>query len=624
MRRTLPVLIFSLFPIFLVAQHSPKVIEGGLIAPMMPQPSPAPVLTGPIEESVPAAVPVSFRDEEVPIGVTRFEIQSIGSLGRRVAELPGNKISAAWLYGDDQGGGWPDRGTAYNQFDGTDWGSSPNSRLEEIRSGYPSFTSTSNGLEVVISHKNTSDTQWFLQAHTKMHDETTWTETEIPSAVPGGPVWAKVATGGADGNTIHVVAVSVAPDFGGVVYEGVTQHPLYYRSTDGGATWDKVDVIIPGLDSTYYLRVAGEAYNIAAKGDTVAIAVFDAWGDIAVFKSTDNGETWNRFLVLDHPLDKYDGSGYGPGDVPYDPVPNDSISIFSSDYSGSVLIDNDGKVHVFFSMLYHYANGSEYWLNYIDDGIAYWNEEFETDELDIIAYAPDIDGDGLITRNGAPEVLRFNNTNFTSFPTSSIDDDGNMYVVYSALREDLISYEQTTYRHIFIVKSTDGGLTWSDPFDLINPSVTEFYEFIEGQYPSIQAHISDSIELVYLQDYEPGPTPENATVSEQFIMHVSINKETFEPPNNTNEVPQLNGDVVLAPNPAQHGVSVRFELVEPVVASFRVYDTLGRQVYLSKKENLPVGVNAEWLDLPELANGLYLVQMEIGGAQVNRKLVVGR
>jgi hypothetical protein len=619
MKRTLPFIFLFFISISLSAQQLPKILDGGIKAVRLAQPSPLPALN---ENPVAPAPSLQFRDEEVQIGLTRFDIQSIGSMGRRVADFPDGKVSAAWQHGLDQSGGWPDRGTAYNLFDGSGWGAIPDFSLEATRSGYPSFTNTPNGLEVVISHKNTSATQWYLQCHTKTPTDTDWTAQDIPSTVTGGPVWAKVATGGADGNSIHVVAVAVAPDFGGVIYEGINQHPLYYRSTDAGATWDKVDVIIPGLDSSFYNTVGGENYNIYANGETVAVAIFESWGDIAVFKSTDNGETWEKRIVNDFPLDKYDDMGYEPGDVPFDPAVPDSISIFSTDGSGSVLVDDNGKVHVFYSILYVFAEGADRFLNLTVDGIAYWNEDFATNEREVIAAAPDLDGDGVVTVTGTFDQLRYNNSNFTSFPTSSIDDEGNIYLVYSTIREDFLDFNELSIRHIFIIKSSDGGLTWSEPFDLINPDVVEFYEFIEAQYPSIPSRIGDKIEMVYMQDFDAGLTPTNATATDQYIVHISYDKETFEP-NFSNETTPFSSEVILIPNPAFGKASVQFEIREKSNVSFHIFDTLGKRVYSSKVENLQAGNNTEWLNLEGLANGLYFVQLAIGGQKITKKLVIG-
>ena len=619
MKKTIICFLLNFFLLSIHAQRPLKFINGGSVAPMLAQPAPLPAPAPAV--GVPPAVPIGFRDTEVKIGITRHETQCIGSLGHRVGVSPDGQVSAVWLHGLDQQGGWPGRGTAYNHFDGTAWGAEPDARIEAVRSGYPSFAITSNGREVVLSHRNTSPSDWFLQVHTKMTGDTEWTETTIPSSVPGGPVWGKVATGGPDGNTIHAVAVSLATTFGGEVYKGMDQHPLYYRSTDGGATWDKVDVIIPGLDSSAYLGVAGEAYNISANGQTVAIGVFDAWGDVAVFKSTDNGETWSKSIINDFPLDKYDGSGYGPGDVPYDPVPDDSVSIFTADYSGSVLVDDNGKVHVFFSIIYVFAQGNSFFLNLVADGIAYWNEDFSPGELAIIGAAPDIDGDGLINVQGTYSQLRYNNTNLTSFPTSGQDEQGNLYVVFNTLREDLVSFKNVPYRHAFIVKSTDGGLSWSEPFDLINSDVSEFFDFIEAAYPSIPARIGNRIDLVYMQDYEPGLTPQGIMIAEQFIMHVAYNKDTFEP-NFSEQILQPDNKVTLNPNPASQTTSVFFELNSFSNVTIRIVSLTGTEVYFKKIKNLPAGRHSHRLNLNALAPGLYFIQLQIGAMQFNKKLIV--
>jgi hypothetical protein len=254
------------------------------------------------------------------------------------------------------------------------------------------------------------------------------------------------------------------------------------------------------------------------------------------------------------------------------------------------------------------------------DGVAYWNEDFGADSIQIIATAQDMDGDDLVTVSDYATV-RYNNTNFTSFPTSSIDNDGDLYVVYTSMREDLTSVEETTYRHVFIVKSADGGQTWTEPFDLINPDVTEFYDFIEGAYPSIPARIGDKIDMVYQQDFEPGLTPQGQNIAEQFIMHVPYDKETFEP-SFTHNIPQLTSEVVMSPNPAQGEVKISFDLSETSDAQFAVFDMLGRLVSFTEMERLSVGRNEVRLNLAGISSGLYTVQMEVDGVQFSQKLVV--
>lgn len=613
-------LLISLFiSISSFSQSRPKVnVRGERAAPVAARPSP-----GYSIGNAPAAVPPSpawQRAMETPIGLTRFELQTTASLGRRVATFDGGKVSAAWLFGLDEAGGWPDRGTGYNHFDGEAWGPTPEESLEAIRSGYPSFSGTPGGVEVVLSHKNTSSSQWFLQAHTKMPGETAWNETEIPSTVPGGPVWAKIATGGPDGNSVHCLAVAVAPDFGGVIYEGMNQHPLYYRSADAGQTWDMVDIIIPGLDSNYYSDIFAESYNIDAHGQTVALAVFDSWGDIAVFKSEDNGATWAKTIINDFPLDKYDGSGYGPGDIPFDPNAPDSVSIHTSDYSGSVLVDNQGKVHVFFGQMYVYASGASQFLYLDASGIAYWNEDFGPDSIRTIADVQDFDGDGEVTIAGDLAGLRYTNAGLTSYPSSGVDADGNLYLVYSAMREGYTTQDETL-RHIFIIKSEDGGTTWSDPFDLINEETSEFFEFVECAYPSIPSRIGDALNLVYMQDFDPGLTTEGE-VLDQLIMHIALDKNTFGIYSGVEGIPELGSDLVLAPNPSGGLVQVSFSLTENAEVSLHIFNLLGEPLGIGSQASLPAGPQTHSLDLSRLNSGIYLVQATINNRRITKKIVV--
>ena len=164
---------------------------------------------GSISQQEQAAVPpaAGFRDLEQEIGTTNFDIQTIASLGRRIGEPGNGTIGAAWQMAFVQPG-FDDRGTGYNQFDGSSWGANPTDQVESSRSGYPSYTVTDDGTEVVISHKALTATSWELTAYTKALGEATWTEHVLPSDVPGGNVWAKIAAGGSFATTPELLPTS--------------------------------------------------------------------------------------------------------------------------------------------------------------------------------------------------------------------------------------------------------------------------------------------------------------------------------------------------------------------------------------------------------------------------------
>lgn len=621
MKKTLLLpLLLAVFTLTYGQQVPKQFSQGQTIAPQLASPTPGGKAKLQTSPSVP---PAEFRLFEEEVGETDFETQTVTSLGGRVAGHGNGTVSAIWHFGLDDGAGWPDRGTGYNFYDGTTWGPTPTESFEPIRSGYPSFTVTPNGMECVVSHQSTDGVVWIPTVYTKMPSETEWTENQIPTAPQNGVVWAKIAAGGPDGNTLHVIAVSLAEAFGGAAYNEVDQHLLYYRSLDGGATWDMTDVVLPGLDKSLYNDFDSEAYTIQADGETVAVGVFSNWGDIAIAKSTDNGATWEKTIVKDFPLDKYDEMGYGPGDIPMDPNAPDSISILTTDGSGSLIIDQSGKVHIFFGWMYvQHTPAGGFTLSLGMSGIAYWNEDMAMDEIATIADLEDFDGDMMVTIDGDLATLRYNNSGLTSFPASGMDTDGNMYVVYTAMREDFLSADDQNYRHIFIIKSEDGGATWSDPFDIINEEVTEVPEFIEAAYPAIPNKIGDVIHLTYLQDFVPGQTPDGTPVPESTVMYVGLDKNTLNIVSDASEVEAVVSAVDVFPNPSTGTVQVRYELSQAAEVQLRLVNLLGEQVYFSKNGTQPTGQHSQWLDLSHVSTGVYFVQLNLGNEQVTRKLVL--
>lgn len=570
--------------------------------------------------AVPTAA-TGFRAVEEEIGITNFDIQTLASMGRRIGEPSPGTIGATWQMSLVQPN-WPDRGTGYNFFDGTAWGPNPTAQVEGARSGYPSYTVMENGTEVVISHKALA-AGWQLIAYTKPFGSSTWTEHILPSNVPGGNVWAKIAAGGADGNSLHVIGITLNPSFGGSEYKGMTNHPLYWRSTDGGQTWDKQDFVLPGVDSSAYLSMGAESYNIDAKGETVAISFTDIFGDILVMKSTDNGDTWQKHVVYDFPLDKWNGEAYTEADLPADPDAPDPLATLSTDGAGSLVIDNQGKVHFFFGQLYVQGNTTDTTIGvYLGtNGIAYWNEDATS--FTTIAGAEDFDGDMSLTIGGTIGDYRYSNAGLASYPMASVDDDGTIYLTYQAMHELFTDGAGgNTYRHIFITKSTDGGETWSAPFDIINEDVTEEPAFVEAAFPAIPAHTSDAIQLIYQQDYVPGLTAANATVPDQYIMHVTLDKNTFAVLSSTDEPATVFNTLTLTPNPAAGQVSVGFELSQKAEVNLHLVNLVGQQIAQKQLGNLTAGAHRTALSLDGLEAGIYFVRIAVDGKSMTRKLVV--
>ena len=80
-------------------------------------------------------------------------------------------------------------------------------------------------------------------------------------------------------------------NWSGQLYNGVNGALLYYRSLDGGVTWDITNMQLLEMDSLNFIGFGGDNYAIAAKGETIALAYFNGWADSFILKSTDNGDT---------------------------------------------------------------------------------------------------------------------------------------------------------------------------------------------------------------------------------------------------------------------------------------------------------------------------------------------
>lgn len=579
-------------------------------------------------EDQPFGTRIFSREREVVIGQTTYDVQTYASMPRFLASFGEGEISAIWGFGL-QAADYPDRGTAYNHYDGAAWGAAPASRIEgDTRTGFPAFTVTASGREVAVAHK--TPPPYELRSYTKMPSGSGWQEASIPTATPAGQLWPMIAAGGPDGESLHLLGLTTSPSFGGQAYEGMDQHLLYSRSTDGGQTWDLQDVILPGLDSSLYLTIGAQNYSIDARGETVAIAVFEGWGDLVMFKSTDNGDSWERRVVLDFPVDKFtdnytldDIGGVdpnGPGALEGASL-QDSLAIFTSDGSGNVLIGNDGMVHVFFGQMYVTGQDGSKFFYPGTGGLAYWNETMATGEYQTIADLEDFDGDGMINIGDYGAY----NTSLTSHPSAGIDAEGNIYLAYAAVREDYLNTEDAqNYRQIFVIKSEDEGASWTAPFGIINEeSAAEPFliPFTEGVFPSIARNVGEAILLTYEQDFRPGLTSwgDEDAAEGSFIVFLELDKATFLPVATKGAAPAAQG-LLAFPNPARGAFSLSWQQERAARGAIEVHNLFGQLVFRSPGNWLP-GPRMEQLEL-SLEPGVYVISLAFPDGRVSRKLAV--
>lgn len=455
------------------------------------------------------------------IGYTTYDLQTNGSVQNRLAVHDDGTMSATWTMSKEFNTTYSDRGTGYNYFDGTSWinqivqPTDQVDRIETSRVGWPSVFGLGNGEERVITHS--TDLSVLNKATRPSIGNGAWTDASIGEFYM---IWNRSTSGGLDGNTIHMIALTepMGTNWQGSLFNGLNGALLYFRSQDGGTVWDIDTMQLPTLDTAHYIGFSADNYAISAKGETVVVAYFNDWGDSFIVKSTDNGDNWTSTIFLDFPVDKY------AIDEGMD-LDNDGVldQVYSTDNSGALIIDDQGMAHVFYGIMMYadddLSDGGSSWFPSIN-GIAYWNESYGADISPAavhsgdtslwysdmmndhwIAEAPDLNGDpdvgGIDEIGGYALYYR----SHASMPSAGLTSNGEIYMTFSGYTETVDNGSQV-FRHIYVTKSADGGLTWKTPVD-ITPH-EDWDGMQECVYGSLSPVVDDKLRLIYQLDFEPG------------------------------------------------------------------------------------------------------------------------
>jgi hypothetical protein len=550
--------------------------------------------------------------EEFEIGNTYYDLQSNTSApANRFYRYADGTMAAVWTRGINTGG-YPDRGTGYNYFNGADWGPAPTTRIETQRTGWPTYAPQGTG-ELVLAHHNTAG---LVVSRRDTRGSGPWSEYILagpPAAVDIS--WPRMVSSGADHSNIHMISMTYS------AYEGLDLAMLYYRSTDGGQTWDKQHQILPGMTSDDYVGFSGDTYSWAeSKGDTIAFIVCDNWTDMFIMKSTDNGETWDKIMVWEHPYPMWDGE---PTDTFYCP-----------DGAAHLAFDRDGKLHVAFGVNRAHADAAgSYWFPFVD-GVGYWNENMpawtdgDVDALDpdvlfesghLIGWMQDLNNNGQIDLVGtATTNIGLYYVNPSSMPQITVDEDNTVFVVYSGLTEGYDNGSQQ-YRHIWARTSPDAGTTWGDFTDLTGDILHLLDECV---FPTLANRTSDQIHLIYQADNEPGLAirGDNDAPGDNVYYALSVDKSdivgTKNKPTPSFELSQN------YPNPFTGETRINLTLNQSSTVSLEVNDLMGRMVYSLPAKKLNAGSNMLKIVSNNLKPGVYTYSVIINGERITRKMMV--
>ncbi|NQV01177.1 MAG: T9SS type A sorting domain-containing protein [Bacteroidia bacterium] len=566
-------------------------------------------------------VSVKSTLEDPVVAITNYDFQTNGAPQNRIFLYSDGTVGATTTLSHDISGSFPDRGTGYNDFDGTTWGTQPSTRIESVRTGWPSICPWGPLGEAIFAHQGASDG---LVLNTRTTKGTgAWTQSIVPPpAGASGMIWSRMVTNGPDNMNLHALCLTAPVANGGVIYENLDGALVYNRSLDGGTTWDGW-LILDGMDANEYLAFSADAYAWAEPhGDTLCFVTGDNWYDQFIMKSTDNGDNWTKTLIWSCPFNLWAGG--------------DTTGTFNcSDGSSSVQLDKSGKAHVVFGFMR--ANGDEtgakFWYPFTD-GVIYWNEDMpelpqELDPDTLFAHGNYI---GWVQDTNVWYIqttqLAYYYMSMSSYPNIITDDYNNLFVVWSSVTmlPDINNY---MLRHIFGRASINGGQTWRDT--IVDITGDFLYTWSECVYPSMAANSTDKLFILFQSDDEAG-TYLMGSSGAQGQIAITNNDITFlnpdknlliQPMSGIDEKVKVNFSLSpVYPNPVQNTAKVNITLQERANVSMQISSLLGLVVWEQDFGEMLAGNHPVRIDRHGLLSGVYFVTFSVNQQSVSTKMII--
>jgi len=556
----------------------------------------------------PAIMQKTFDDHV--IGQTTYDLQTFNALQQRIYAFPDGTIGLTYMKGFELGT-WSDRSTGYNYFNETEWGSNPTVIPEPGNSGWPCYAPLGQNGELVVSFYYDGDT-WGLTFNIReVKGEGEWITSNLDGPDGYGISNPAMITNGPDNNYIHLLVSTRGGE-----YMGQSRAVLYYRSLDGGDTWDITSHFFEELGAEFFTWIPGDAYSWAApKGETIAFSV----GFLAeygfIMKSLDNGDSWERTTVYENPYSPYPGGAtptFGAGDI-----------------TQSIALDSQDKAHVVFGrMKYHYDIQGNMWYTPATEGIIYWNEDMNPLDTTIVSsYTLDyliengniagwIIGDSPLLGWGLYYV------SLTSFPQINIDDQDRIFLFYSGLSSEH-SAGSKNFRHIYGNSSSDGGFTWNGITDC---NIDLIYLWAENVFPAASPTLSDNkIHMFFQSDdfqglhvwtNEHDPTDNNIVYMSIETALLTSTNESFS---NVNESVEIYS---IYPNPFHNYTNLTMDLFQSCDVMLNIFDIQGKILRTESFGTIPKGKQVLKFERKDLNSGIYYYSLHTNESLKTGKLII--
>ena len=633
-----------------------------------------------VQFTMPEHMTQTSRDfESFETMITNYDLQSNSALGNRIAVWPDGSASFVATWDNSGETSFPDRGAGYNFYNAEEGtiNDMPTERQESVKSGWPTIAACGDG-EVMASHATGVNLYY-----RPTRGEGEWELIYNWGNDYGAPTWPRVVVSGPNNEFIHLVMckqINVGTS-ANPVYDN---HVYYVRVKHVGDTWEipeelnDMPLIDNDFDGEYRNQFSADDYVMAANGNNVAILLGSYTAEVVYIISHDNGETWEKQVVL--PWPEPNAHAHNFDDFPSGCVGD---TLVASDNSHSIAIDNNGTVHVVFGLfrwMQTEADRYTYWPAY-RYGIVYWNsnytneqggheiplygnwsedanhpewslglsgigESFQIERIDALCEADghrnlhwcgyvDEDGDGEInfpSITGA--TWSYRSDGLATMPTISVDNLGNMAITYSVWSEIRIcEATQHSYRSVYATLRDNGG-TWFD--DVVNLTGDFMLQYTEA-YPCVASPVAyngsfwmyfsgDENQGLYLDISDSYPDSNLGVLTDNTIYAVKITPDKDMPGLETwgvdnHEAVNPMTAVRVYPNPATDVLNIEVNASQSSNMSINVFNIMGQKV-MESNVNVNAGINCPSISTSELSSGIYFVTVKANGFENTMKFIV--
>ena len=562
---------------------------------------------------------------------TTYDWQTNCGIINRTIEWPDGTVNFAYTVSSNES--YSDRGTGIGTYNANTGEWIPmGGRIENEKTGFGSIARYRDNSIVVASH-NASTVGLFI-----VEDKDNLTPNSVAAVnyIPDNgiePTWADVMTSGANRDIIHVLYTSYSQ----------TGSPMYYaRTSDGGQTWDKLDVVIPFLSSDY---CSDWGSNIAywletTENNRLAFVVNNAWSDGMVIYSDDNGETWERKVFYHHP-----GINTTFTDIQVF-YPRWTSAVWGADgelclayeFNGTTGEPGSGSYYPGIGGVAFWSENMPYYGQTVDytpdptnpmpptpgqpfimDTAYLWNDIYAswwlwsdaTHEMwpEYMGYLPALTDDGEVEPDPY-NVMEFNiedrslhgayNSGCVAMPylCKVPGSDRELVAVWSAMDENNMESETGNYYYkLFASYSGDGGLTWTPQQHITNDFMLQYTEHVYTQ----AAIVNNTLLVACQADGGTGTfvQGDDSDSGDNYYTGYSFDMMDLFGIDGIGEAPvSQNTQISVYPNPASGQVSVTLNKN----AEMTVYNIMGQAVMTVEGH---AGVNT--LDISNLNSGIYFV-----------------